>query len=74
MKYKPLFEPNDYRRIVTFIELEELTGIRRTTLRKWLDDGKIPGAFRNGPGTRWQFRREALEEWWRKMHENYASE
>jgi excisionase family DNA binding protein len=69
MRYKPLFAPNDYRKIVTFTQLEELTGIKKTTLRKWVNDGQIPGAFRAGKKRRWQFKREELEEWWRSMHQ-----
>jgi len=65
--FKPLFAPNDYRKVVNFNELKELTGIKTTTLRTWLRQKRIP-AFRSGRGTRWQFRREALEQWWKEMH------
>jgi len=67
MKHRPLFEPNDYRKVVTLSQLEVLTGIRKSTLRAWLEDGRIPGAFRAGRGTRWQFRRDPLEEWWKTI-------
>jgi excisionase family DNA binding protein len=67
MKYQPLFTPNDYRKIITLSQLQELSGVKKSTLRIWLRDRRIPGAFRAGRGTRWQFRREALEEWWRDM-------
>jgi excisionase family DNA binding protein len=68
MTHKPLFDPNDYRKVVTFPQLVELTGIKKTTLRTWLRHGMIP-AFRSGRGRRWQFKRDDLEVWWKKMHE-----
>lgn len=67
-KHQPLFAPNDYRKIVTLSQLEELTGIKLSTLRVWLRDGKIPGAIHAGKGRRWQFQRGPLERWWESMH------
>jgi excisionase family DNA binding protein len=67
MKHRPLFAPNDYRKVVTLTQLEELTGISKSILRRWILDKRIPGAFRPGKGTRWHFKREALEEWWKTM-------
>jgi excisionase family DNA binding protein len=66
---KPLFSANDYRKIITLSQLEETTGIKKSTLRIWLRDNRIPGAFRAGRGTRWQFNRDALEEWWQDMQQ-----
>jgi excisionase family DNA binding protein len=68
MKHKPLFAPNDYRKLISITELEELTGIKRTRLRTWVRANKIPGALHSGRGHRWLFRREALEEWWRSIN------
>jgi excisionase family DNA binding protein len=67
MKHKPLFLPNDYRKVVTLAQLEELTGIKRSVLRRWLKAGMIPGAFHPGKRKQWHFNREALEDWWKKM-------
>lgn len=68
MKHKALFQPNDYRKVVTLGQLEELTGVKRSVLRRWLQAKMIPGAFRPGKGKRWHFNREPLEEWWKTMH------
>jgi len=68
MKHKPLFAPHDSRKLITIVELEQLTGIKRSTLRTWVRANKIPGGLRAGRGSRWLFRRESLEEWWRSMN------
>jgi len=62
-----LFEPSDFRKIITFPQLVKLTGINQSTLRTWVNQGLIPGFRAGNKHTRWQFRREALEEWWKKM-------
>jgi excisionase family DNA binding protein len=69
MKQRSLFKADDYRKIITLSQLQELSGIKKSTLRIWLRDNRIPGAFRAGRGTRWQFNREALEEWWHDMQD-----
>lgn len=59
-----LFPVGDKRKVLTLIELADLSGIKSTTLRNWVKVGAIPGAFRNTNNSRWLFRREDLESWW----------
>jgi excisionase family DNA binding protein len=72
MKVKPLFSPLDQRKVVDTAELSELSGIKISTLREWVRRGEVGGAFRTKEGVRWQFRREALEQWWRELHQESA--
>jgi excisionase family DNA binding protein len=60
----PLFPAGDKRKTLTLVELAELSGIRKTTLREWARLKQIPGAFRSTKYGRWLFRREDLEAWW----------
>jgi excisionase family DNA binding protein len=67
LEVPPLFPVGDHRKTVNVEELAELTGIPIPTLRDWIHQGAIPGAFQRKKHTRWRFRREFLEKWWEEL-------
>jgi helix-turn-helix protein len=62
-----LFPPGDKRKSIDLYELTELSGIAITTLRSWVRQGKIGGAFQADKNGKWRFRRELLEKWWEEL-------
>jgi helix-turn-helix protein len=63
----PLFPIGDKRKSIDLYELTELSGIAVTTLRSWVRQGKIGGAFQAEKNGKWRFRRELLEKWWEEL-------
>ena len=59
-----LFPPGDHRKSIDLYELSDLSGIAITTLRSWVRQGKIGGAFQAEKFGKWRFRRELVEKWW----------
>jgi predicted DNA-binding transcriptional regulator AlpA len=66
---QPLFSPLDRRRLIPINEVSEVTGFRVQTLRRYALDGTIPCGKQVGPGKRWTFDRDALEQWWQDFNQ-----
>lgn len=49
--------------VLTIVELASFLKLKRQTLYRWAQKGKIPGAK---IGKEWRFRRSVVEEWMRK--------
>jgi predicted DNA-binding transcriptional regulator AlpA len=68
VKIPPLFSGEDRRRLIPLIEVAEITGFDRRTLRRYAINGTIPGARQVGPRKPWIFDRFQLEKWWQDFN------
>jgi excisionase family DNA binding protein len=63
----PVLSALDRRRSIGATEAALLIGVSMRTLRRYAEDGLIPGAYRVGPGCHWRYKRRELAEWWQHL-------
>jgi excisionase family DNA binding protein len=63
----PILSAMDRRRSLSGREAALLLGVSLRALRRYAEQGLIPGAYRPGPGAHWRYKRRQLAEWWEAL-------